>query len=65
MRLLTLLIITLAALDAAANDAVVDASKYESLQAAADAVPVTGGVLQIPPGTYELHEPLRICTGDT
>jgi len=47
------------------NDAVVDASKYASLQAAADAIPATGGILRIPPGTYEITQPLRIKTGDT
>ncbi len=43
----------------------INAGDYESLQAAADAVPATGGVLRIPPGNYELTEPLRIKTGDT
>ncbi|MEE2937315.1 MAG: right-handed parallel beta-helix repeat-containing protein [Planctomycetota bacterium] len=42
-----------------------DAGDFDSLQAAADAIPVLGGVLRIPPGTYELNEPLRISTGDT
>ncbi len=40
--------------------AVIDASKYESLQAAFDAVPETGGIVRIPPGDYELTQPL-IC----
>ncbi len=44
---------------------VVDASQFETLQAAADAIPASGGVLLIPPGNYELSEPLRIKTGDT
>ncbi len=48
-----------------ANDAIVDASKFPSLQAAADAIPATGGVLQIPPGNHEITEPIRIKTGDT
>lgn len=50
---------------ARANDAVVDAGKFTSLQEAADAIPETGGVLRIPPGTHEITEPLRIRTGDT
>ena len=40
--------------------AVIDASKYESLQAAFDAVPETGGIVRIPPGDYKLTQPL-IC----
>lgn len=49
----------------AAEPLVVDASKYETLQAAADVLPESGGVLLIPPGKYELDQPLRIKTGDT
>lgn len=63
--LLTLALATLLAGVAQANDAVINAGDYETLQAAADAVPESGGVLRIPPGTYELSEPLRITTGDT
>lgn len=48
-----------------ANDGIVDAGKYKSLQQAADAIPADGGVLRIPPGTYKLTEPLRIRTGET
>ncbi|MDG2219771.1 MAG: right-handed parallel beta-helix repeat-containing protein [Rubripirellula sp.] len=48
-----------------ANDRIVDAGDFDSLQAAADAIPASGGVLRIPPGTYEITEPLRISTGDT
>ncbi len=47
------------------SEGVIDASKYDSLQAAADAIPSTGGVLHIPPGKYEITQPLRIKTGDT
>lgn len=47
------------------NDGIIDASAFESLQEAADAIPKSGGVLRIPPGTWELTEPLRITTGDT
>lgn len=45
--------------------ALVDASQYASLQEAADAIPATGGILQLPPGTFKLSSPLRIKTGDT
>ncbi|TWT55370.1 right-handed parallel beta-helix repeat-containing protein [Allorhodopirellula solitaria] len=43
----------------------IDASEYDSLQAAADAIPSAGGVLRIPAGKYEITQPLRIKTGDT
>jgi hypothetical protein len=41
------------------------AADYPSLQAAADALPATGGLLVIPPGNYELKEPLVIKTPET
>ena len=47
------------------QDSTVDASKYATLQQAADAIPAAGGVLHIPPGTHEITEPIRIKTGDT
>ena len=47
------------------SEGIIDASEYDSLQAAADALPETGGMLRIPPGTHEIEEPLRIKTGDT
>lgn len=43
----------------------VDASKFPNLQAALDAVPEAGGLVTIPPGLYEITEPLRVKTGDT
>ena len=52
-------------ISANANEAVVDASEYATLQEAADAIPVGGGVLHIPPGNHEITEPIRIKTGDT
>ncbi|QDT12774.1 right-handed parallel beta-helix repeat-containing protein [Planctomycetes bacterium K23_9] len=45
--------------------ALIDTGDYHSLQAAADALPKSGGVLQIPPGTHEITQPLVIKTGDT
>lgn len=42
---------------------VIDASRYDSLQAAIDALPATGGVIEIPPGTYEISEPI-VITGE-
>ena len=38
--------------------AIVDASSYSDLQAAFDAVPVSGGLVMIPPGEYEIKKPL-------
>lgn len=43
----------------------VDASNFPNLQAALDAVPEAGGLVTIPPGLYEITEPLRVKTGDT
>lgn len=42
----------------------IDASHYPSLQAAIDAVPSTGGRVQLPAGTFEIREPLRIHQED-
>ncbi len=44
--------------------AVIEAAAYPSLQAAIDALPVEGGLVRIPPGTFEIREPLRITKGD-
>ncbi len=44
--------------------AVIDAARYPSLQAAIDAIPEGGGLVRIPPGTFEIAEPLRITKGD-
>ncbi len=49
----------------AANDAIVDAGKFASLQEAADALPDSGGILRIPPGSFEITEPIVIKTSDT
>jgi len=43
----------------------IEASKFASLQAALDAVPASGGIVRIAPGTFELTEPLVVKTGDT
>jgi hypothetical protein len=44
--------------------AVIDASRYPTLQAAIDALPEEGGVVRIPPGTFEISEPLKVPVGD-
>ena len=43
----------------------IDAAKFESLQAALDAVPAAGGLVKLPPGKFELTEPLWVHTEDT
>lgn len=63
--LFTLLFLPLSLVRVGATEAIVDAGKFASLQEAADAIPASGGVLQIPPGLHEINEPLRIKTGDT
>jgi hypothetical protein len=43
---------------------IIDATGYPSLQAAIDALPAEGGVVHLPPGTFEISEPLRVTTSD-
>ncbi len=43
---------------------VIDAAEYPSLQAAIDALPETGGAVRLPPGTFDIKEPLRIAVSD-
>ena len=43
----------------------IDASKFASLQAALDALPESGGIVTIPPGTYELSQPLLVKSAET
>ncbi len=44
---------------------VIDAAQFESLQAALDAVPEEGGLVRLPPGNFELHQPLVLRRGHT
>lgn len=44
--------------------AVIDASFYPTLQAAIDDVPDEGGVVRMPPGTFEIDEPLKVGISD-
>lgn len=44
--------------------AAIDAADYDSLEAACAALPSAGGIITIPPGRYEITEPLRIRKGD-
>jgi len=43
---------------------IIDASCYSSLQAAIDVLPADGGVVRLPPGTFEIDKPLKITTSD-
>ena len=51
--------------DKAPPPIVIDAGNYSHLQAAFDAVPETGGLVKLPPGQFELTEPLVLNSGDT
>ena len=44
--------------------AVIDAAQFPSLQAAFDAIPAEGGVVCLPPGTFEISESLRVTRSD-
>jgi hypothetical protein len=43
----------------------VEASKHPNLQAALNSVPESDDVVMIPPGNYEITEPLRVKTAET
>ncbi|MDQ3623197.1 MAG: right-handed parallel beta-helix repeat-containing protein, partial [Verrucomicrobiota bacterium] len=49
----------------ATRPVIVNAAEHPSLHAALEALPDAGGIVQIPPGTYELRQPLMIKTGET
>ncbi|MCX7827221.1 MAG: hypothetical protein N2689_16960, partial [Verrucomicrobiae bacterium] len=51
--------------DAKPKPVTLDASKFPTLQAALDALPESGGVVVLPPGEFELKEPLVLARGDT
>lgn len=42
----------------------IDASRFPTLQAAFDAIPAEGGVVKLPPGTFEISQPLVLSRGD-
>ncbi|MEQ9406467.1 MAG: right-handed parallel beta-helix repeat-containing protein [Fuerstiella sp.] len=42
----------------------IDAGQFGSLQAAFDAIPEEGGIVRIPPGRFEISEPLKLQRGD-
>jgi parallel beta-helix repeat protein len=43
---------------------IIDAAAYPSLQAAFDAIPADGGVVRLPPGTFEIGAPLLLQRSD-
>lgn len=42
----------------------IDGRNFSSLQAAIDSVPAQGGILRLPPGKFEIEEPLRVTQSD-
>lgn len=48
----------------AATNGIVDAGRFPTLQAALDALPVEGGLVQLPAGTFEISQPLVIRGDD-
>ena len=62
---LFLIILTQLVLKAQEPAAVIDAAKFKTLQAALDAVPAAGALVKLPPGRFELTEPLWVHTEDT
>jgi len=44
--------------------AVIEAARYPTIQAAIDALPDEGGFVRLPPGTFEISEPLMVGKGD-
>ncbi len=43
---------------------VIDAGRYATIQAAIDALPDEGGVVRLPPGTFEISKPLKVTKPD-
>lgn len=58
-------VLAVSSLSLSAAPAVIDAAKYDSLQKALDAVPKEGGMVRLPPGTFEITEPLVVNTPET
>ena len=44
--------------------AVIDAGQYTTIQAAIDALPDEGGLVRLPPGMFEITEPLMVTKSD-
>ncbi len=56
---------TLVAQEAAPVPLELNASGFPTLQAALDALPESGGILRLPPGTTEIREPLVLSSPET
>ena len=67
MRLVFLIFVSLVSWAAAQTvlPLEIEAAKFPNLQAAFDAVPMTGGIVKLPPGRFEITQPLVIRTEDT
>ena len=48
-----------------ARPAIIDASQYPNLQAAFDAVPDGGGIVTLPPGNFDITQPLILSKSET
>ena len=48
----------------AGASAVIDAAEYPSIQEAIDALPASGGVVRLPPGTFDIQQALRVSVPD-
>ncbi len=44
---------------------IIEARRFHSIQEALDAVPKEGGIVRLPPGTFEIKEPLVLRRGET
>jgi hypothetical protein len=42
----------------------IDAARFPTLQAAFDALPDNGGIVRLPPGVFEIQQPLRLSAED-
>jgi hypothetical protein len=62
---LSIIVLTHLTLIAAEPATVIDAAKFKNLQEALDAVPAGGALVKLPPGKFELTEPLHVHTEDT
>lgn len=43
---------------------IIEARRYVSIQAAIDALPEEGGIVRLPPGIFEISEPLKVTKSD-
>lgn len=65
LPLLCLLFLSATARAQSPQPVTVNAADYPNLQAALDAVPETGGLVTLPPGNFEITEPLKVKTAET